>query len=297
MKKVIITGAGGFVGSKLTQKMINNGIEVVAISLEFIPSFPESNLIKRICTTLDDPQKLLSILPEDEYDAFYHLAWKGVNGQEKADPQIQLENAKMTIGCASVAHRIGCKKFLCSGTIAERATESLHNISNTSGGMLYGVAKHCTHLMLETYCKNVGLDFVWMQFSNIYGPQNKTGNLVSYTLGKLLEGNAAAFGPAKQPYDFIYVDDLIEAVFRLGITSTKKNFYFIGSGSPRILREYLLQIGEELKKKELIKFGVLPDDGIRYSLDMFDITDIREDIGAYNTTDFTTGIRATIADY
>ena len=55
-----------------------------------------------------------------------------------------------------------------------------------------------------------------MQFSNIYGVGNKTGNLVSYTLGELMAGKEAAFGPALQPYDFIYVDDLIEAVYRLG---------------------------------------------------------------------------------
>ena len=49
-----------------------------------------------------------------------------------------------------------------------------------------------------------------MQFSNIYGVGNKTGNLVSYTLGELMAGKEATFGPALQPYDFIYVDDLIE---------------------------------------------------------------------------------------
>jgi nucleoside-diphosphate-sugar epimerase len=57
-----------------------------------------------------------------------------------------------------------------------------------------------------------------MQFSNIYGIGNNTGNLVSYTLGELILNKEANFGPALQPYDFIYVDDLIEAVYRLGKT-------------------------------------------------------------------------------
>ena len=43
-----------------------------------------------------------------------------------------------------------------------------------------------------------------MQFSNIYGPDNKTGNLVSYTIDELRNGNEALFGPALQPYDFIF---------------------------------------------------------------------------------------------
>ena len=102
---------------------------------------------------------------------------------------------------------------------------------------MYGCAKYCNQIMFETYCKNINLDFVWMQFSNIYGPENKTGNLISYTLGQLFKQEEATFGPAQQPYDFLYVDDLIEAVYRLGVKKTAQNHYFIGSGTPMILSE------------------------------------------------------------
>jgi nucleoside-diphosphate-sugar epimerase len=297
VKKIIITGAGGFIGSELTGKYADNGYEVIAISSMFNPSFPVHPNIKKYCIEINEEEKLLEILHEDEYEAFYHLAWRGVNGPEKAIPQIQLGNMKLAMGCAEVAYKIGCKKFLCSGTIAERGVESLSSIKKTSGGMLYGVAKHCTHLLLEAYCKNVGLDFVWMQFSNIYGPQNKTGNLVSYTLGEITNGKEAIFGPAKQPYDFIYVDDLIEAVYRIGIRKTSKNAYLIGSGTPKILKEYLTDIGTQYGRPDLIKVGIRPDDGIVYSMDMFDIKDLVEDIGNYVQTDFGSGIRNTIDGY
>ena len=136
-----------------------------------------------------------------------------------------------------------------------------------------------------------------MQFSNIYGPQNKTGNLVSYTLGEITNGKEAIFGPAKQPYDFIYVDDLIEAVYRIGIRKTSKNAYLIGSGTPKILKEYLTDIGTQYGRPDLIKVGIRPDDGIVYSMDMFDIKDLVEDIGNYVQTDFGSGIRNTIDGY
>ena len=185
----------------------------------------------------------------------------------------------MTIGCASVAKELGCKKFLCAGTVAERTVDSLNNLERTTGGMMYGIAKHCAHIMLETYCKNIGLDCVWMQFSNIYGSQNKTGNLVSYTVDKLLRGEPAIFGPALQPYDFIYVNDLIEAVYRLGSHTLSRHTYYIGSGSPRILKEYLYQIGREINKESLIRIDERPDDGIVYTFDMFDTKHLVEDIG------------------
>lgn len=296
MKKVVITGANGFIGSSLVKRMLKANVEVFAIDINFsVCRLPESPLVHCLETGLDDKAKLQELLaPAEGCDAFYHLAWRGVNGPDKADPGIQLDNAKMATDCAAVAKAIGCKKFLCAGTVAEQSVHSLSNLSATSGGMMYGVAKHCTHLMLETYCKNIGQTFVWMQFSNIYGVGNKTGNLVSYTLGELMAGKEPSFGPAEQPYDFVYVDDLIEAVFRLGEKETKQNCYFIGSGEPRILKEYLLEIGEQCGRREAVKIGLRPDDGIRYSFEMFNTEALRKDIGDYVSTRFTQGIENTI---
>lgn len=298
MKNVIVTGANGFIGSSLIKKLIEKNVNVIALDISFKNSkLPESDHIKVIEISLDNVDILTQMIPNEEYDVMYHLAWAGVNGPSKADPVIQLQNVEMAMNCATVAKRLGVKKLLCAGTIAERATDSLSNLNTTSGGMMYGVAKHCTHLMLETYCKNIGLEFVWMQFSNIYGPANKTGNLVSYTIGELEKGNEASFGPALQPYDFILVDDLIEAVLRLGENKTKRNNYFIGSGEPRQLKDYLLEIGQLCGKEELIKIGLRPGDGIKYTLDMFNTAPLKEDIGEYITKNFTDGIKYTLENY
>jgi nucleoside-diphosphate-sugar epimerase len=196
--------------------------------------------------------------------------------------------------CADIAKKAGCKKYLCAGTIAERSIESLEDINITSGGMMYGAAKYANHIMIETYCKNIGLDFIWMQFSNIYGPDNRTGNLISYTLGQLIKGEPASFGPANQAYDFIYIDDLIEAVYRLGVNETKSNCYFIGSGTPRLLSDYLIEVGEIYEKPELIKIGERPDDQIKYSFDMMDTSRLVNDIGKYVSESFEKHIRYAI---
>lgn len=293
MKNVIVTGGNGFIGSSLIKKLVANGIKVVAVDITFQGErLPESELITKIESCVD--ASLVEKLPVEEYDAFYHLAWKGVNGADKANPSVQLANIQMAIDCADICKKLNVKKYLCAGTVAENATFSLPNLEKTSGGMMYGVAKHACHLILEDYCKNIGQQFVWMQFSNIYGVGNKTGNLVSYTLGELMTGNEATFGPALQPYDFIYVDDLIEAVYRLGEKETNKAFYYIGSGSPRQLKEYLLRIGELAGYADNVGIGIRPDDGIKYSMDMFCNNDLVDAIGEYVSTDFDNGINKTI---
>lgn len=293
--RAIVTGANGFIGSNLINKLIENNIEVTAIDFSFNPSkLKEDKLIKKLEISID---KLTLDMLDGEYDLFFHFAWKGVNGTDKGNINIQLQNIMMTIYCADIAKKVNCKKFLCSGTIAERNIESLHNLNKTGAGMFYGASKYSTHIMLETYCKNIGLDFVWMQFSNIFGPSNKTGNLVSYTLSQILNDKEATFGPANQPYDFIYVNDLINAVYLLGIKKTKNNFYFIGSGTPRLLKEYLFEIGKITGKENLIKIGVREDDGIVYNYNMFDISNLKNDIGDYISMPFEEAIRYTIENY
>lgn len=293
MKYVIVTGGNGFIGSSLIKKLVANGIKVVAVDITFQGErLPDSELITKIESCVD--ASLVEKLPVEEYDAFYHLAWKGVNGADKANPSVQLANIQMAIDCADICKKLNVKKYLCAGTVAENATFSLPNLEKTSGGMMYGVAKHACRLILEDYCKNIGQQFVWMQFSNIYGVGNKTGNLVSYTLGELMTGNEATFGPALQPYDFIYVDDLIEAVYRLGEKETNKAFYYIGSGSPRQLKEYLLRIGELAGYADKVGIGIRPDDGIKYSMDMFCNDDLVDAVGEYVSTDFDNGINKTI---
>lgn len=294
MKKVIITGANGFIGSSLIKKMVANNVEVVAVDITFAGDrLPATDLITKIEPGVD--AALADKIPAGEYDAFYHLAWRGVNGAEKADPTVQLANIQMAVDCANICKKLSVKKYLCAGTVAENATFSLSNLQQTSGGMMYGVAKHACRLIVEDYCKNIGQNFVWMQFSNIYGVGNKTGNLVSYTLGELMAGKEATFSPALQPYDFIYVEDLIEAVYRLGANETKKAFYYIGSGSPRILKNYLLRIGELVGYVDKVGIGIRPDDGIKYSMDMFCNKDLVEAVGEYVSTDFDNGINKTIA--
>ena len=295
MKNVIITGANGFIGSSLIKELLKRGTRIVAIDISFAASMiPDNDNVIKIEAGLDDIDYIKKNLPIAGYDAMYHLAWAGVNGAAKADPYIQLNNIRMGVNCAVLCREFKVKKLLCAGTVAEQNVKSLDYLETTTGGMMYGVAKHAAHIIIENYCKNVGQPFVWMQFSNIYGIGNKTGNLISYALNELLTGKDATFGPAEQPYDFIYINDLLEAVIRLGECKTNCSTYFIGSGQPRILKEYLLRVGELCGMREKVCIGARPDDGIKYEKEMFCTSSLVNDIGEYVNITFDEGISKTI---
>ena len=109
MKNVIVTGANGFIGNSLIKKLIENNVKVVAVDISFAaPRLPETDLITKIEATVD--ASLADKIPAGEYDAFYHLAWRGVNGAEKADPTIQLANIQMAIDCAKLLQKSEMRK-------------------------------------------------------------------------------------------------------------------------------------------------------------------------------------------
>lgn len=297
----VISGANGFIGSRLVKKLASNGLKTIALvkdENEKIDGIKDHADI--VYCDFSDPESTYRTLSDmvDRDCVVYHFAWAGVNGPLKADYASQIGNVKMACDCAALAKRLNAKRFLASGTVAENAVKSYSHLDKLNGGLMYATAKLSAKLFIETLCKNIGLPFVWMRFSNIYGPDNKTGNLVSYTIEQLSHGQKASFGPATQQYDFVYADDLIEAVYRLGtIENLNHNDYFIGSGKPRILMDYLKEIGNVVGRPQLIDIGARADDGIVYTADMFDISNTVNDIGDYVSRDFEEAIRYTVANY
>lgn len=297
MKKVIVTGANGFVGYWLIRELQRNGVHVTAIikdENENISMLKEFNDVKVVYCDLSQLNTLTEKIIDTDYDAFYHLAWISAGGAGRADYAIQLNNVKYACDAVGVAVKLGCKKILFAGTVTEKIAENILNLSGKAVNNIYGICKHMTHCLVDVECQKLGIDYVWMQFSNLYGPYSINGNIVGYTIKELLQGNEASFGPAQQIYDLLYIEDLVYAAYLLGEKQTKQHAYYLGSGQLRILADYLTEIGEICRKPELIKIGARPDDGTRYEESWFDITPLREDTGYSSRVSYKDGIQKTI---
>lgn len=133
-----------------------------------------------------------------------------------------------------------------------------------------------------------------MQFSNLYGPYSINGNIVGYTIKEILEGRNAIFGTAQQPYDLLYIEDLVYAAYLLGEKDVKRTCYYLGSGNPKILKDYLIRIGELCGNPDAIKIGARADDGLKYDLEWFDASALIEDTGYMPRISFDQGVLNTI---
>lgn len=297
MKKVIVTGANGFIGSWLCKELTEKGIRVFAIvrnENSKIEKIDKNDNIKIIYCELDKISELKNKILDRDIDAFYHLAWSGSGGKDRSDYNIQLSNIKYACDCAHIAKELKCEKFLCSGTITEKIAENALSINKKSENLIYGLAKHTTHYMIDIICKKIDLDYVWMQFANTYGPYDKTDNIINYTLKSFKEGTVPEFSDGNQMCDFIYIKDLVKAIYLLGEKNTHSNFYFLGSGYPRMLKEYLIAIRDAYNEKCEIGLGKRPDYNIDYKKEWFDISKLQQDTGYKSYFTFEEGINETI---
>ena len=281
MRKAVVTGANGFVGIWLIRELLKNDYIVYAIikdENENISAIKDLENVHIIYCELSNVKQLVELIPEENVDTFFHLAWVGSGGPLRADYNVQLHNALYSCDAAFVAKQLQCEKILCAGTVTENIVDNTLQQENVSQNMMYGIAKKTTHLMLNAYCKTIGLDLVWMQFSNVYGPNNMSGNLLSYALSEISENRVPEFSKGTQPYDFIYVEDLVRAVVLLATKSLSKGTYFIGSGTNNKLYEYLEKLPNIIDGCQ-VALGKRPEDGVVYKEEWFDITDLKNDTG------------------
>ena len=186
------------------------------------------------------------------------------------------------------------QKVLSKDSEVKKIAENILNIDVKAENIIYGICKHTVHCLMDVVSKQIGIDYVWMRFSNLYGPYSINGNIVGYTLAELLKGNDASFGSANQPYDLLYIEDLVHAAYLLGENTTKNNCYYLGSGNARILSDFLYEIGDICNKRSNIKIGIRQDDGLEYNMNWFDGSAIVKEFGFKPKYSLSDGVLNTI---
>ena len=296
MKKAIVTGASGFIGKQLVAELLSRKVEVVAIDIRFDDVLLNNDKVTCINCADKSPFDLEESLKEQNADTFFHLAWAGTSGQLRADYAIQLNNVKLACDYVMLSSKIGCKRFVYASSINEMETyEYLQSDNiNPSGGYIYGVGKLAAHLMGETVAKLNGVEFIPVIITNIYGAGEKSARLVNTSIRQLLNKEHCSFTEGKQTYDFIYLTDAIASIVEVAEKGKAFNRYYIGSGNPKPLREFLLEMKDVVAPDAELGLGDLPFNGIDIDYSQFKLKKVEEDTGYKNKISFRDGIKMTM---
>ena len=111
MKKVIVTGASGFIGKALVKRLLKDNVEVWAIVRNKDKlSDLENNRLKIIIANFEEYLDLERKITERDFDCFYHFAWDGC-GYSSNDYDVQYKNIKYTCDALLLAVKLKCQKF------------------------------------------------------------------------------------------------------------------------------------------------------------------------------------------
>ena len=219
MRKVLVTGGAGFIGSHIVDGYLKGGWQVVVI--DNLSTGKRKNLNKKAKFYQMDirDKRLDEVFLQEEFDLVnHHAAQINVRtSMEKPlfDAQV---NILGTLNLLASCIKHGVKNFIFAssgGAIYGEPEQLPVNEYHPKNPLSpYGISKHVVEHYLYSYRKNFGLNCISLRYGNVYGPRQDPygeAGVISIFTRKILQGERPQiFGDGKQLRDYVYVGDVVE---------------------------------------------------------------------------------------
>jgi nucleoside-diphosphate-sugar epimerase len=301
MRKVLVIGADGYIGKRLTKHLSQSGVSVVAMVPEFCYDNFSQQFPSIYCEKLDFPNLLETDYTSflTDVDTIYNLAWAGVNAKDRNNVNIQPANFVYNIKVVQLAEKYQIKKLIIPGSAAEFSCSG--NIIDGKGvsspSDLYSATKAATREFCSVFCKQYSIELIWTLITSIYGPGRDDNNLISYVIKSLLKNEKPSCTKLEQKWDYIFIDDLINALTLVGEKGIGGKIYPVGSGEHRSLHDYVEIIHKLINPTIPIGIGDIPYKSSHIDNQIMDITDLVNDTGFVPLFSFEEGIKSVIDYY
>lgn len=297
MNKVLVIGANGFLGTKLTLAFAGRGSKVVALVDKRFPydSIKCQSNIETIEFVLEEIDSLEGEVFSD-IDVLYHFAWAGVNAAYRNESEVQVQNVMFGLKVMEFAERHHISKVIIPGSAAEVSCGDgmITGYETPAPSDMYSASKVATRYICLNYAKQHHVGLIWTLITSIYGPGRDDNNLISYTIKSLLKGEKPSTTKLEQKWDYLHVDDLISALILLGEKGVSGKVYPVGSGEYRQMSEYVNIIRDLINPSLPLGIGDLPYKNEVIDNQKMDITELRTDTGFFPSYTFEKGIKEVI---
>jgi len=227
--KILITGGAGFIGTNLTELLLNEGHNVVCVddftlgSSGNISRFLHNSTYKLYEHDAADVDFMESLMNEHEIEIVYHLAANSDIQKSAKDPGVDLNKTFLTTyGVLEAMRRCNVKKLFFASTSAVYGEKIGVDLCEDIGGLTpisyYGGAKLSSEAFISSYAYMNEFSVLIFRFPNVIGPGLTHGVIFDFI--KKLNADSSSLeilGDGTQTKPYIYVEDLVNAIYEFSL--------------------------------------------------------------------------------
>lgn len=278
-RPVLVTGASGFIGRHLTERLLAEGCDVaVLVRSSSRLSAPIERAARRL--NLDDwaGEPLQRLLRNVDFGMLFHLASYGVAPDQRQLSEMMKINVELPLDLVRLAAEQGAAVTMagsCSEYAAPVGDQLLGENAPLETGKLYGSFKAASGIVASSVARELKVPFALLRLFNVYGPGEAAHRLLPSLLRRLLADEFVPLSPGGQVRDFVYVDDVVDALLvaaeRVEVDRSVPNIFNVATGTGNTVRHYCEIVAGLLgKSPHLLGFGEI---GMRPDEVMFMVGD------------------------
>jgi nucleoside-diphosphate-sugar epimerase len=293
MSSVMLTGASGFIGRQCLALLQAREYTVHAVSRRRL-AWPISPNVQWHEVDLLASGAPTDILSKVKPELLLHLAWCATPGSFWTTPE-NVEWVRSSLELLTTFAKNNGKRIVVAGSCTEydwTAGECAEDTALLKPSTLYGASKDALAKVLHSWHRTAGINYAWGRIFHLYGPFEHPSRLVAYGVRCLLEEQPALCSGGGQVHDFSHVEDVAGALVAL-LESGVQGPVNIGSGTPATVRDVLTEIGRQIGRSDLIRFGARESGGEPARI-WANIEKLSKEVGWSPRYDLTSGIEHTI---